>query len=1015
MAVPTKYQPKKVEEKWYRYWMNQGYFHAEVDRKRKPFTVVIPPPNITGSLHMGHALNSTLQDILVRYKRMKNYNACWIPGTDHAGIATQNVVEKELLKEGKSRFDLGRERFIKKVWEWKEKYGDRIIEQLKRLGCSCDWERLRFTMDKGCSEAVTETFVKLYEKDLIYRDEYIINWCPRCQTALSDIEVEHEDEKSYLYYIKYPFKTGGQLESGKVRKWESEKGKYRSLRPRGARPRLWRAITDHRSPDFITVATTRPETMLGDTAVAVNPKDKRFKGLIDKTLILPIMNREIPLIADDYVDPEFGTGAVKITPAHDPNDFEIGRKHKLPEVRVIDTSGKMTKEAGKYEGWDRYECRKRLLEDLEKKGYLEKKEDYSVPVGRCYRCSTPIEPLISLQWFLKVKKLAKPAIEVVKKGRIEYIPKRWEKVYLDWMEGLKDWCLSRQIWWGHRIPVYYCKKQQDPRSSILDPGKNKHPASRIKHQEGCPPIVARKKPKECPRCGNKNLIQDPDVLDTWFSSALWPFSILGWPEKTKDLAYFYPTSLLITGHEIIHLWVARMIKMGLELMDDIPFSEVYIHGIVRDKKGKKMSKSLGNVIDPLDIIAEYGTDALRFTLASSCAQGQDLQLFDEKFISSRNFANKIWNASRFVLLNLQNFKPVSSIQDLGSDLTLADRWILSRYHRTVKEVTDSIEKYRISEAAQILYQFIWHEFCDWYLEMIKPRLYDGEIDPRSSILDPGKDKHPASSPRTKLGAGQGIQSAPSAPGGRDFAKGEEGRDLAFGGHPGSRKTAQYVMCYVLEGTLRLLHPFMPFITEEIWQALKRHTQMTADINADDRRLESIMISSWPEVDKKRIDTKIEKEMTLIIGIVTSIRNIKSELEIIPTKKIETFIKAKEKKDLSILEKNSHYIKDLARISALKIGSEIEKPRPPFASAVIGEIEAWVPLKGLIDLEKERGRLKRQMGRVEEELERARKKLKNKDFLNKAPERVIVKEREKAGEFKEKLEKLRKSLKSLAAK
>ena len=941
MTIPTKYQPKKVEEKWYKYWLDKGYFHAEVDRKRKPFTVVIPPPNITGSLHMGHALNSTLQDILVRYKRMRGYNACWIPGTDHAGIATQNVVEKELLKEGKSRFDLGRERFIERVWQWKERYGGRIIEQLKRLGCSCDWERLRFTLDRGCSEAVTESFVKLYEKGLIYRDEYIINWCPRCQTALSDIEVEHEDEKGYLYYIKYPFKTTGQSNSP--------------------------AHLPTRPPAFITVATTRPETMLGDTAVAVNPKDRRFKGLIGKTLILPIMNREIPLIADDYVDPEFGTGALKITPAHDPNDFEIGRKHRLPEVRVIDTSGRMTKEARKYEGLDRYECRKRLLEDLRKKGYLEKKEDYLVPVGRCYRCSTPIEPLISLQWFLKVKDLAKPAIEVVKRGKIQYIPKRWEKVYLDWMAGLKDWCLSRQIWWGHRIPVYYCKRCL--KKTGIRNAKCKMQNVKLK-TEGI--IVARAKPKQCPKCGNKNLVQDPDVLDTWFSSALWPFSTLGWPEKTKDLAYFYPTSLLITGHEIIHLWVARMIKMGLELMGDIPFSEVYIHGIVRDKKGKKMSKSLGNVIDPLDIISQYGTDALRFTLTSSCAQGQDLQLFDEKFTSNRNFANKIWNASRFVLMNLTGFpyqrinlSPPKADQPLAEtcQLTLADRWIFSRYNKTVKEVTDSIENYRISEAAQTLYQFIWHEFCDWYLEMIKPILYQEVKSKKAKVK--------------------------------------------------SKEMAQYVMWHVLEGTLRLLHPFMPFITEEIWQALQKTVGQlncqTAKLS--NRQTESIMISSWPEVNRRRINAKIEKEMALVIGVTTSIRNIRSEMGIVPQKKIEAILKIKRKDQLKIIDANVPYIRNLAGVSKIKIGPDVVKPVPS-ASAVIGEIVAWVPLKGLIDPEKERGRLKRQMDKIEKELKRTKEKLKNKEFLNKAPERVIVKEKKKEKELKEKSEKLKKNLKSL---
>ena len=918
--VSTRYQPRKVEEKWYSYWMEGGYFHAEVDRKRKPFTIVIPPPNITGSLHMGHALNNILQDILVRYKRMRGYNACWIPGTDHAGIATQNVVEKELLKEGKSRFDLGRERFLKKVWEWKEEYGNRIIEQLKHLGCSCDWQRLRFTMDRGCSEAVTEAFVRLYEKGLIYRDEYIINWCPRCQTALSDIEVEHEDEKGYLYYVRYPFKTTEQL--------ESEKGK-------------------HRPPAFITVATTRPETMLGDTAVAVNPRDKRFEGLIGKTLILPIMNREIPLIADDYVDPEFGTGAVKITPAHDPHDFEIGRKHSLPEVRVIDTSARMTKEAGKYEGLDRYECRRRLLEDLEKEGYLEKKEDYSVPVGRCYRCSTPIEPLISLQWFLRVKELAEPAIEVVKEGRIRYIPKRWKKVYLDWMAGLRDWCLSRQIWWGHRIPVYYCKKCQE------ETGRN--PKSQIPNPKSEGIIVARKKPDKCPRCGNKDLLQDPDVLDTWFSSALWPFSTLGWPKETRDLVYFYPTSLLITGHEIIHLWVARMIKMGLGLMGNIPFEEVYIHGIVRDRKGKKMSKSLGNVIDPLDIIAQYGTDALRFTLASSCAQGQDLQLFAEKFTSCRNFANKIWNASRFVLMNLEGFQLIPNSELLTLNLDLADRWILSRYHRTVKEVTDSIEEYRISEATQTLYQFIWHEFCDWYLEMIKPRFYQEVKSKKEKVK--------------------------------------------------SKEAAQYTMYHVLEGTLRLLHPFMPFITEEIWQSLKPFTVHRSPFT------ESIMVSSWPEFDKKRINAKVEEEMALIIGVTTSIRNIRSETGIVPQKRIEAILKIKRKEELETLERNTPYIRNLARLSKIEMGPDVAKPIPS-ASALIVEIEAWVPLKGLIDLEKEKERLKRQMDKIEEELEGAREKLKSKDFLSKAPEKVIAKEREKERELKERWERLKKNLESL---
>jgi valyl-tRNA synthetase len=958
VTISSSYQPKKVEEKWYKYWIEKGYFHARVDKKLKPFTIVIPPPNITGTLHMGHALNDTLQDIFIRYKRMRGYNACWIPGTDHAGIATQNVVEKALLKEGKSRFDLGRASFIEKVWEWKKKYGNRIIAQLEKLGCSCDWARLNFTLGKEFSGAVTETFVRLYKKGLIYRDEYIINWCPRCQTALSDIEVEHEDQKDSLYYIRYPFKE---------------------------------------SSDHITVATTRPETMLGDTAVAVNPKDTRFKGLVGKRLILPILNREIPLISDSYVDPEFGTGAVKITPAHDPNDFEMGRKHKLPEIKVIDNSAKMTKAAAQYEGLDRYACRKKLLEDLESGGYLEKKEDYSVPIGRCYRCSTPIEPLISLQWFLRVKKLAAPAIDAVKKGEVTYIPKRWEKVYLAWMAGLKDWCLSRQIWWGHRIPVWYCGDCFGERIDLLltkktpedlEPVHGTYSALRksgYTHKEIVErleeivilpkeviPIVARKKPDKCPVCGEKNLIQDTDVLDTWFSSALWPFATLGWPKKSEDLDYFYPTSLLITGHEIIHLWVARMIQMGLELMDEVPFSEVYIHGIVRDKKGKKMSKSLGNVIDPLDIIAQYGTDALRFTLIASCMQGQDLQLFDEKFTSSRNFTNKIWNASRFALMNLKDSQPVPAPKGITRNLKLADRWILSRYNRVVKEVTDSIEHHRLSEAAQRLYHFIWHEFCDWYLEMIKPRLYGENIDPRTSDCDSGRNRKPASS----------IQDSRS------------------------RGATQYVIYHILEGVLRLLHPFMPFITEEIWQQLKETVKMPGSAAG------SVMISSWPEFDRTKIAPKIEKEAELIIGVITSLRNIRSELGIGPGKKIEVHIKAKKKLQLEILEKNVGDIKNLAGILKIELGPDIKKPASS-ASALIGEVEVWVPLKGLIDFDKEGLRLKKQIDKIKEELERVEKTLKNKKFLAKAPEAVVTKEKEKEKELKAKLVKLEKNLENIA--
>jgi len=717
--IPTRYNPKETEDKWYKFWQNNNLFCAKPTPSKKPFSIVIPPPNVTGILHMGHALNNTIQDILIRYHRMKGYETLWVPGTDHAGIATQNVVERELAKEGKTRNDLGREKFLERVWQWKEKYGSTIIQQLKKLGASCDWERLRFTMDEEYSEVVKEVFIRLYEKGLIYQGDYIINWCPRCQTALSDEEAPHREIEGSLYYIKYPFK--GQSPSGTV-------------------------------PNFIVVATTRPETMLGDTAVAVNPKDKRYKKFIGKTLILPLMNREIKIIADSMVDMEFGTGAVKVTPAHDPNDYLLGKKHKLEFINILNPDGTLNENAGAYKGLDRFKAREKIISDLKEKGLLEKIEPHKISAGHCYRCNTIIEPYLSRQWFVKMKPLAEPAIKVVKEGKIKFYPKRWTKVYLNWMQNLQDWCISRQIWWGHRLPVYYCKNCQDQQA--LDSQKFIVHRKELK-TKGI--IVSREKPDKCPRCGSTEIYQEEDVLDTWFSSWLWPFATLGWPKETEDLNYFYPTSVLVTAPEILFFWVARMIMAGLEFTKQIPFRDVYIHGTVRDIEGRKMSKSLGNIIDPLEIIEHIGADALRFSLISITATGQDVFLSEDKFKTGRNFCNKIWNASRLILMNLEqkniNFDLCVFFKE--EKLNLVNRWILSSFYSTLKNIESALERYNFNEYANLLYHFFWHNFCDWYLEIIKPKI---------------KDTH-----------------------------------------------NQLIMYKVLEKFLRCLHPLMPFITEEIWQ------------------------------------------------------------------------------------------------------------------------------------------------------------------------------------------------------
>jgi len=873
------YDPKRVEEKWYDFWLKKGYFYADPSSPKKPFSIVIPPPNVTGSLHMGHALNNTLQDVLVRFRRMQGYNCLWMPGTDHAGIATQNVVERELAKEGLSREQLGREEFIKRVWQWKEKYGGVIIHQLRRLGASCDWSRERFTMDEGLSRAVREVFVRLYEEGLIYRDKYIINWCPRCGTALSDLEVEHEEEDAYLYYLRYPLEGGGE----------------------------------------IVVATTRPETMLGDTAVAVNPADNRYKEMVGRTAILPVLGRRIPVIADSYVDPEFGTGALKITPAHDPYDFEIGGRHGLPQVKVIDEKGRMTEEAGPYKGLDRFECRERILEDFKRDGTLVKVEPYRHSVGHCYRCHTVIEPFLSVQWFVRTKPLAAPAIEAVRKGRTRIIPSMWEKVYFDWMENIRDWCISRQIWWGHRIPAWHCRD--------------------------CGEItVSREDPTSCTHCGSPHIEQEEDVLDTWFSSALWPFSTMGWPERTKELEVFYPTSVLVTGFDILFFWVARMMMMGLHFMGDVPFRDVYIHALVRDMQGQKMSKTRGNVIDPLVMIEKYGTDAFRFALCAFAAQGRDIRLSEKRIEGYRNFANKIWNAARFSLMNLGDF-PEEGVDGLRvEELTLPDRWVLTRLNEAIREVTRALEDYHFNDAAQAIYHFFWHELCDWYLELIKPFLYQREDE-------------------------------------------------------GLRRSTQRTLVYVLDKTLKLLHPFMPFITEEIWQLLPH-------------RGESITVAPWPEPDERLSFEEESRRMGLVMRVITRVRNIRGEMGVAPTTRVRAILKAEDEGVAQVMREGEGFIRDLGLLKELEVRVGGERPQAA-AMAMAEGVEVFVPLEDLIpDPKREEARLQKELRRVMKELEFLQRKLSNRDFLERAPQEVVAKERGKLQEYSDRRAKLEERLEAI---
>ncbi len=874
-----KYDPSQIEEKLYQFWEEKGYFHEEVDETREPFSIVLPPPNVTGQLHMGHALDDTLQDILIRFKRMQGYNVLWLPGTDHAGIATQIKVEEMLAKEeGKTRYDLGREKFIERVWEWKEKFHERIVKQVRRLGASCDWSRERFTMDEVCAKAVREVFVSLYEKGLIYQGSRITNWCPRCSTALSDIEVEHENETGHLWYIKYPV--------------VGEENK------------------------FVLIATTRPETMIGDQAVAVNPEDDRYKDFIGKTLLLPLVGREIPVIADEYVDKEFGTGAVKITPAHDPNDFEMGLRHQLENMVVMNLDGTMNELAGKYAAMDRYEARKAIIADLDAQGYLDHIEEHDHAVGHCSRCHTTVEPLTTKQWFVRMEPLAKPAIEAVEKGETVFVPERFTRTYMHWLENIRDWCISRQLWWGHRIPAWYCKDCHET-------------------------IVSREDITVCPHCGG-SVEQDPDVLDTWFSSALWPFSTMGWPEETKELKHFYPTNVLVTGYDIIFFWVARMMFTGLDFMKDVPFKHVFIHGLVRDSQGRKMSKSLGNGIDPLEVAEQYGADALRFTLVTGNTPGNDMRFYMERVEANRNFANKIWNAAKFVLMNLNEYDAAFVPEE--KDFTLADKWILNRYNETIAQVTANLDKFELGAAADSVYDFIWNSYCDWYIELAKKRLYDND-DERS------------------------------------------------------RKTAQYILVYVLSHTLQLLHPFMPFVTEHIWQHLPHEG-------------ESIVISAWPKQNPQWQYSEEEKDMDLFIKAIRGIRNMRAESNVPLGKKAEVILIPQDERIAGLIRTHEEYFMSLAYAEKVTIlSAEAEKPDNAVVTVVPGA-EVYLPMKDLIDVEKEMARLNKEKGQLEKEISRLNGKLSNEGFLAKAPVQVVEKEREKLADYQDKMAKLESRLADL---
>ena len=872
------YDPKDIEDRLYSMWMEKGYFHAEVNENKNPYTIVIPPPNITGQLHMGHAFDNTLQDILIRFKRMQGYETLWMPGTDHASIATEAKIVEAMKKEGVTKDDLGREGFLERAWKWKEQYGGRIVSQLKKMGSSCDWERERFTMDEGCNKAVRTVFANLYEKGLIYRGERIINWCPNCLTTISDAEVEYEDQKGHFWHLRYPFADGD---------------------------------------GYVELATTRPETLLGDTAVAVNPNDERYKDLVGRKLILPIVHREIPLIADDYVDMEFGTGVVKITPAHDPNDFEVGKRHDLPVINVMTDDAKIVDDYEAYAGMDRYEAREAIIKDLEKEGALIKTEDHDHNVGTCYRCGTTVEPRVSKQWFVKMEPLAKPAIEAVKKGETKFVPEHFDKTYFHWLENIRDWCISRQLWWGHRIPAYYCD----------DCGEL---------------VVSRDERPCCPKCG-KPMRQDPDTLDTWFSSALWPFSTLGWPDDTKELEYFYPTNTLVTGYDIIFFWVTRMIFSGLEHTGKTPFDTVLIHGLVRDSQGRKMSKSLGNGIDPLEVIDKYGADALRLTLVTGNAPGNDMRFYWEKVEANRNFANKVWNASRFILMNFEKNEGLDYDDVPASELTKADKWIISKANDLVADVTALMEKYELGIAVSKIYDFIWESFCDWYIEMVKPRLYSDEDTTKAAAL--------------------------------------------------------YTLKTVLVSALKLLHPYMPFITEEIYQTL-----------LDDGS--SIMVSDWPVYSQLKSFPEEEKQIEKIKEAVSGIRNIRGEMNVPPSRKAKVFVVSEDDSVRANFEDNLSFFATLGLAGEVVIQSDKTGIEDNAVSVVIENATIYMPFADLVDIEKERERLQKEEKRLVGELARSEKMLSNPGFTSKAPKEKIEEEKVKQEKYKSMLDQVRSRLENL---
>ncbi|MBQ6888368.1 MAG: valine--tRNA ligase [Lachnospiraceae bacterium] len=877
------YDPSGIEEKLYQKWMEKKYFHAEVDKTKKPFTIVIPPPNITGQLHMGHALDNTMQDILIRFKRMQGYNALWQPGTDHASIATEVKIIEKLKEEGIDKEDLGREKFLERAWEWKKQYGGRIVEQLKKLGSSCDWDRERFTMDEGCNKAVTEVFCRMHEKGWIYKGSRIINWCPVCNTSISDAEVEYQEQAGHFWHIKYPIVD----ENGQAS-----------------------------TTEFLEFATTRPETMLGDTAVAINPEDDRYKHLIGKSVMLPIINRVIPIVTDSYVDMEFGTGVVKITPAHDPNDFEVGKRHNLPEINIMNDDATINANGGKFEGMDRYEARKAIVAELDSMGLLVKIEDYSHNVGTHDRCKTTIEPLIKKQWFVKMDELIKPAAEAVKNGDIELIPNRMEKTYFNWTDNIRDWCISRQLWWGHRIPAYYCAECGEV-------------------------VVAKEMPEKCPKCGCTHLTQDEDTLDTWFSSALWPFSTLGWPDKTEDLEYFYPTDVLVTGYDIIFFWVIRMIFSGFEQMGEKPFKTVLFHGLVRDSQGRKMSKSLGNGIDPLEIIEQYGADALRLTLITGNAPGNDMRFYHERVEASRNFANKVWNASRFIMMNMEGKEIPADAKD---NLEPVDKWILSKLNTLVKDATENMEHFELGIAVQKVYDFIWDEFCDWYIEMVKPRLYNS-----------------------------------------DDAK--------------SQGAALYTLKTVLQDALKLLHPYMPFVTEEIFCTIQNEE-------------ESIMVSKWPEYTEERNFAKEEKDIETIKEAVRGIRNVRTEMNVAPSKKAKVFVVSDKEEVLKTFTEGKLFFASLAYASDVAMQKDKEGIAEDAVSVVIANATVYIPFAELVDISQEIERLEKEEKKLAGEIARANGMLNNEKFISKAPEAKIAEEKEKLAKYTQMMEAVKERLTQL---